>query len=241
MKNLMKQGWFGLMALVMTVGAAPAQQPSADEILATARYVATLQQTSLNGKLRRGNTETPILLTLVEGQGIEFQVWTGKVWQKFQLKLGANQYDLFEGVGSNIRKFDTRKLNQPVMNTDLTYEDLAFAFLYWPNGKVLGEENLGIGRDAWRVRLVNPRAKGLYKTVDVWVHKKSGALMKIYGYRADGKCIKTFEVTDIMNVGGGEYSIKKMKVQSYNDAGRSIGVTYLEFDKPERAKPQGLR
>jgi hypothetical protein len=127
------------------------------------------------------------------------------------------------------------------MGTDLSYEDLAMSFLYWPNGQVLGEESLGLGKDAWKVRLVNPRAAGRYKTVDVWVHKKSGALMKINGYLANGKCVKTFEVTDIMRIGGGEYSIKKMKVQSFDQNGRASGITYLEFEKPKAAQPQGLR
>ena len=220
---------------------AQAQLPNADDVLETARYVATLNSTSLKGTLRKDKAAVPINMFLIEGQGIEFQVWDGKVYQKFQLKLKKDEYDLFEGVGSNIKKFDKKKVTQPVMGTDLTYEDLAMAFLYWPNGQVLGEENLGIGRDAWKVRLVNPKAVGLYKTVEVWVHKKSGALMQINGYRADGKCVKVFKVTEIMRVGGGEYSLKTMKVQSYGEDGRTTGITSLEFEKPEAIAPQGLR
>jgi hypothetical protein len=223
---------------------APAQQgvlPAADDILRTARYVATLNSTSLKGTLRKNQTEVPIALFLIENQGIEFQVLEGQTWKKFQLKLADEEYDLFEGVGSKIKRFDKKKVAQPVMNTDLTYEDLAMSFLYWPGGTTLGEESLGIGRDAWKVRLVNPRAAGRYKTVDVWVHKKSGALMQIYGYRADGKCIKVFKVTEIMRIGGGEYSLKTMKVQTYGADGRTTGITSLEFEKPKAAAPQGLR
>ncbi|GHC57839.1 outer membrane lipoprotein-sorting protein [Roseibacillus persicicus] len=229
-----------LLFLSSILGAA-AQQPDADDILRTARYVATLQDTSLTGVLRKNNAKTNIALFLHENEGIEFQVLEGKVWKKFQLKLTDDEYDLFEGVGNSIKRFDKKRITQPVMGTDLTYEDLAMSFLYWPNSTVLGEENLGIGRDAWKVRLVNPKAAGLYKTVDVWVHKASGALMRINGYRADGKCIKVFEVTDIMRVGGGEYSIKTMKVQSYGEDSRTTGITYLEFEKPKAAGPQGLR
>lgn len=220
---------------------ASAQLPDADDILRTARYVATLQDTSLTGTLRKDNSKVPIALFLHENEGIEFQVLEGKVWKKFQLKLTDDEYDLFEGVGNNIKRFDKKRITQPVMQTDLTYEDLAMSFLYWPNATVLGEENLGVGRDAYKVRLINPKAAGLYKTVDVWVHKASGALMRINGYRSDGKCIKVFEVTDIMRVGGGEYSIKTMKVQSYGTDGRTTGITYLEFEKPKATAPQGLR
>lgn len=220
-----------------------AQLPDADDVLRTARYVATLKDTDLKGSLQKSGTKgaVPIALFLREGQGIEFQVYDGKIWNKFQLKLMDDEYDLFEGVGGQIKRFNKAKIAQPVMGTDLTYEDLAMSFLYWSGGKVLGSESLGIGRDAWKVQLVNPKAAGRYKTVDVWVHKKSGALMQIYGYQADGKCIKIFKVTEIMRVGGGEYSLKTMKVQSFGADGRTTGITSLEFEKPKVATPQGLR
>ena len=239
----MKTFFLTSVCLALGLSAVQAQLPEAADILRTARYVATLNDTDLTGTLRKSGVDgsAPIALFLRENQGIEFQVHDGKIWNKFQLKLTEDEYDLFEGVGDNIKRFNKAKLTQPVMGTDLTYEDLAMSFLYWPNSKTIGEESLGIGRDAWKVRLVNPRAAGNYKTVDVWVHKKSGALMQNNGHRADGKCIKVFKVTEIMNVGGGEYSVKTMKVQSYGEDGRTTGITSLEFERPKAVKPQGLR
>ncbi|MEM9079849.1 MAG: outer membrane lipoprotein-sorting protein [Verrucomicrobiota bacterium] len=217
------------------------RMPEADDVLRTARYVATLKQTSLEGSIRKdGMKPAPVALHLIEGQGIEFQVWDQKVWNKFQLKLDNDGYELFEGVGEQIRKFDEGKVLQPVLGTDLSYEDLAMSFLYWPNGKVTKSERLGMGRESWKVELVNPRAKGLYKTVHVWVHKKSGALLQVHGFRADGSPAKEFKVEKIMNVGGGEYSLKQMKVTSWR-SGRVAGITYLEFEKPKAGGPRGLR
>ncbi len=219
-----------------------AQLPDADDLLRTARYVTTAKDADLTGRLKKSGIKgsVPIALSLRENQGIEFQVYDGQSWNKFQLKLKDNEYDLYEGIGDKIRRFDRAKLTQPVMGTDLTYEDLAMSFLYWPDSKTIGEENLGISRDAWKVRLTNPRAVGDYKTVDVWIHKDSGALMQIYGYRADGQPVKVFKVTKLTRVGSGEYSIKTMKVETWKD-GRAIGITSLDFDKPQKAKPQGLR
>ncbi len=237
----MKTSFLASLILLTSWITLPAQLPDADDILRTARYVTTLNSTSLKGTLRKEQQKTPIALFLIENQGIEFQVFEKEQWKKFQLKLDDDKYELFEGVGTKIKRFDNQKITAPIMDTDLTYEDLAMSFLYWPNGTVVGEESLGIGRDAWKVQLVNPKAVGRYKTVEVWVHKKSGALMQIYGYQADGKCIKIFKVTEIMRVGGGEYSLKTMKVQSYGEDGRTIGITSLEFEKPQAEKPQGLR
>lgn len=239
----MKTAFLSFAVLIWGIASAQAQLPAADDLLRTARYVATLQDANLKGSLQKSGVKgkVPIELFLLQGQGIEFQVHDGKQWNKFQLKLTDEEYDLFEGVGNKIRRFDRAKLTKPVMGTDLTYEDLSMAFLYWPNGKTLKEESLGFGRDSWMIRLVNPKAKGEYKTVDVWVHKDSGALMQIYGYRADGKCIKIFKVTEVMKVGKGQYSIKTMKVQSYDDNGRTKGITSLNFDKPKALAPKGLQ
>lgn len=239
----MKTHVLSFVTLVLGLVGLQAQLPDSNDLLRTARYVATLNDTDLKGTLQKSGVKgsVPIALFLRENQGIEFQVYDGRVWNKFQLKLADNEYDLFEGVGDKIKRFNKAKISQPVMGTDLTYEDLAMSFLYWPNSKTLGEESLGMGRDSWKVRLVNPKAAGRYKTVDVWIHKDSGALMQINGYRADGKCIKVFKVTEVMRIGGGQYSIKTMKVQSYGEDGRTTGITSMEFEKPKTAVPQGLR
>jgi hypothetical protein len=76
-----------------------------------------------------------------------------------------------------------------VRNTDINYEDLSMRFLYWPNANILGERAFGIQK-CWHVRVSNPDRRGPYGTVDAWVAKESGAMMKMEAYDAQARMVK---------------------------------------------------
>lgn len=98
------------------------------------------------------------------------------------MRLAENHYDLFEVRGGKTIKFPDAKLKEAIQGTDLSYEDLAMRFLYWPNGAVTGEEKLKT-RNCWKVRLQNPKpGTGRYALVYVWVDKMTGALIQVVGY-----------------------------------------------------------
>ena len=222
---------------------AVAQTPSADDILRTARYVATLQQHDLKGQLRKGSTKIPVMLYL-RGENIQFQYLSPqtKQWAPFHMRLEKDHYDLFEMKGGKTLRFPGAKLGQPIGGTDLSYEDLAMRFLYWPKGKVEGSEKIK-GQDCWKVRLQNPGKSGRYALVYVWVHKKAGALMQAVGYNGGNpaKALKRFQVSDIMKVGDA-YTLRTMRVDSYDPkVDKTIGITYVEFEKPKAVGPKGLR
>tara|TARA_B100001057_G_C22870077_1_gene958403 strand:- start:4182 stop:4658 length:477 start_codon:yes stop_codon:yes gene_type:complete len=158
------------------------------------------------------------------------------------MRLGENRYDLFELADGKTVRFPEEKLGEPIEKTDLSYEDLAMRFLYWPGGQVDGLEKVK-GQDCWVVRLVNPTQTGRYVQVRVWVHKKSQALMQVVGYDKGGKPLKRFAVTDVMKVGD-SYTLRRMRVDSVDPVqNRVVGMTYLEFDKPKARAPRpgGLR
>jgi hypothetical protein len=77
----------------------------------------------------------------------------------------------------------------------------------------------------------------------VWVHTKQGAFMKVAGYDRARRPLKTFQVRDLQAVGGGEYTLKSMSVETVDPAsGRVVGRSYLEFNNPvRRAGPRGPR
>ena len=139
-------------------------------------------------------------------------------------------------------RFPEAKLSMAIERTDLSYEDLAMRFLYWPNGIVDGIEEIK-GQECWVVRLANPTQAGRYAQVRAWVHKKSQALMQVVGYNAGGRPLKRFAVTDVMKVGDA-YTLRRMRVDTVDPVqNRVVGMTYLEFDKPKAAgpRPGGLR
>ena len=236
-----------LLVCVFALGAfsVDAQEgaPNADALLKTARFVTTLQHQDLKGYIRKGETKFPVGLYL-RGQDIQLSYTRPNKGKdiRFHMRLGENRYDLFELADGKTVRFPEKKLGEPIEKTDLSYEDLAMRFLYWPGGQVDGLEKVK-GQDCWVVRLVNPTQTGRYVQVRVWVHKKSQALMQVVGYDKGGKPLKRFAVTDVMKVGD-SYTLRRMRVDSVDPVqNRVVGMTYLEFDKPKARAPRpgGLR
>ncbi|MFD0892121.1 outer membrane lipoprotein-sorting protein [Luteolibacter ambystomatis] len=226
---------------VLAIANASAQDPDPARIMEGTRIATTLQQSDLHGNLSKNGVKTPVHLFL-RGKDIQFAYDTGGTTQRFHLRLGDGKYDLFDvGADGKTTVFPAAKLTSPIAGTDLTYEDLSFQFFYWPNPKLEDIESVG-GQDCYKIRLNKPAGSGgRYAVVYVWVHTKQGAFMRVRGFDKSGAMLKEFQVDEIMNVGNGVYTLKKMTVSSM--AGdRRTGVTTLLFDKPQDAGgPKGLR
>jgi hypothetical protein len=218
------------------------QQPAAEEILRAARHVAALQEQDLGGHLIKNGVKTQVQLFLRKGN-IQFQFYDGgkKAWVVFHMRLQQNRFDLFEIRGGKTIEFPPEKLKEAIMGTDLSYEDLALRFLYWPNGKVEGEDKIAT-RMCWKLRLQNPQpGVGRYALVYAWVEQKSGALMRVVGYDGGNpaRALKQFEVQEFMKVGK-THTLKTMRVDSFNRAGKRVGYTHLKFDRPKEKGPGKL-
>ena len=236
MKNLLFS--LVLIAAVLSGSTSAMADAAAERAVKGVRLASTLQNNDLTGSLRKNGKRIPIGLFL-RGKNIQFQFQQDKKWKVFHMRLNESQFDLFEIVKGKNVTFPTKKLGQSIMNTDLTYEDLAFRFLYWPNPKIVGEETIKLQK-CHKIRLVNPGKGGRYDIVYIWVHQKYNALMQVAGYNKAGKILKRFHVTELMKVANGQ-TLKKMNVESFNPVkGKVSGITYLEFKKPEPVR-KGLR
>ena len=205
---------------------------TAEEIMSSVRQVAVLQEDQdLTGAIRKGGAETPLTLFL-RGKDIQFALNGGA--ERFHLRLNEDSQQLRELIGGASRPFPAGKIAAPIAGTDVSYEDLALKFLYWPNPRIIQEEKIE-GQRCWRLHVVNPEKTGRYREVSVWVTQKQRALMRVVGYgpRPETAAIKQFEITKVMKVKG-VYTVKTMKVSSFSKDRRVKGITYLEFQKPTR-------
>lgn len=220
--------------LAVAVMAMPAWGQDAEQLMERARLAATLQHADLTGEISGPGGKTHVGLFL-KGKNIQFQFHENGKWVPFHLRLGDDQFDLFEFKGGKTVKFPAAKLKMPIAGSDLTYEDLSFRFLYWPNPKLEGDERVST-HDCWKIRVNNPGGKGAYSVIYVWVHKKFGAFMKIEGFDRSGKRLKRFEVREVQKLSDGSYTLKRMDVSSMN-GNRTSSRSTLEFDKPKRVVP----
>ncbi len=220
-----------------------AQEPDANAILAGARLAATLTQIDegLQGTLTQGSKRIPITLFL-KGKDIQFQFTENGKLRIFHMRLGDELFQLFEIIDGKTVNFPAKKLVEPIAGTDLTYEDLALRFFYWPNPKLEGTEAIG-GQNCYRLRLDKPKgAAGRYEGVYVWIHTKYGAFMRIKGHDKNGGLVKEFQVEEVMPVAKDVWVLEKMQVATHDPkTGRRVSITDVIFKKPSGKALKGLR
>ena len=231
---------FGV-TVAFTCSSLRAQGPDPDRILEGARLSAALTKLDdgLKGHLANNGKKIPITIFL-KGRDIQFQFMENNTWRVFHLRLNQDQYDLFEIIDGKTIDFPRNKLTESIADTDLTYEDLALRFFYWPYPKLEGIETIG-AFDAYKLRLDKPaKDVGNYFSVYVWVHTKFGAFMKVHGHAKNGEILKEFLVEDVMKVSDEVWTLHKMQVSSYKN-GRRSSITDMVLEKPAKEGLKGLR
>ncbi len=185
------------------------------------------QQIDLNGQLRQNEIVVPFRLTQT-GPLIRYSFTNPD--EVLQLRLGENgsRLDLVTDAGTE--RFAPSKLNQKIRGTGVSYEDLALKFLYWPDGRVLGEENVRT-RNCWKVQLRAPSRESQYSNIFLWIDKASGALMRMEGYDWNGQLAKRFEVVSAQKIDN-RWFLKQMRVEELQPGTNKVqSRTYLEIKR----------
>lgn len=210
-----------------------AQQPDGDAILEMVRYSQAMQELpKLTGKLRNDIPDDGrkhlFELTMANGK-MRFAFKNPD--EVIEMELAEAGTNLGYGTGNAIKPVAESAYGTQVRSTSVNFEDLSLRFLYWPGAKVMGEQTVNT-MNCWVVRVVNPDKRGPYHTVDVWIHKDSGAIAKMEAYDRSAKKVKSFRVSK-----GQRYQkawiLKQMQVESHDpETGRVNGRTYLDIDDP---------
>lgn len=201
--------------------------PSAKEILASVRMVESKQQLDLQGQLRQNDVVIPFQL-VQNGPLIRYSFTNPD--ETLQLRLGENSSRLDVVTDAGTEKFAGSKLNQKIRGTGVTYEDLAFKFLYWPTARVLGEENVRT-RKCWKLQLRAPSRESQYSNVLLWIDKASGALMRMEGYDWNAQLAKRFEVVSAQKIED-RWFLKQMRIEEFQPSTSHVQArTYLEIKR----------
>lgn len=202
-------------------GAAPSfagksiDQLTADEVLKLVRYSYTLYNRDFSGLLRTGfATKVPFLMSL-KPDSIRF-IFDDPA-QIIFLDTRNNSFALYEGIGgAEMKPVSPSKYDQTIRGTDATYDDLSMRFLYWPNAKIVKLDRVK-ARECWLVRVRNPSNQGAYATVDVWIDRGSGAMVKMIGYNSQGRPIRRFEVLSGKKFGD-IWMVDEMRIETISPA-----------------------
>jgi outer membrane lipoprotein-sorting protein len=211
--------------LIFTMSSLADVLPSAKDVLASVRMMESRQQIDLQGQLRQDNIVVPFHL-VQNGPLIRYSFANPD--EILQLRLGENNSRLDLVTSGDTEKVVASKLNQKIRGTSVSYEDLAFKFLYWPSARVLGEENVRT-RNCWKLQLRAPSRESQYSNVLLWIDKASGALMRMEGYDWSGKLAKRFEVVSAQKIEG-RWFLKQMRIEELQPGSNHVlSRTYLEI------------
>jgi Outer membrane lipoprotein-sorting protein len=201
--------------------------PSAKDILASVRMMEARQQLDLQGQLRQDNVVVPFHL-VQNGPLIRYSFVNPN--EVLQLRLGENSSRLDLVTGGDAEQFSASKLKQKIRGTIVTYDDLAFKFLYWSTARVLGEENVRT-RNCWKLQLQAPSREAQYSNVLLWIDKASGALMRMEGYDWNAQLAKRFEVVSAQKIEG-RWFLKQMRVEELQPGTNHVlSRAYLEIKR----------
>jgi hypothetical protein len=210
-------------ALVLSIYAEPA--PSAKEILESVRMQQTQQQIDLNGQLRQDALVVPF--HLVQSGPVVRYVFSDPD-ESLQLQLGEKDSRLDEVSKDGMQK--VAQFDRKVRGTDVTYEDLALKFIYWPDVDLQGTETVRT-RKCWKLRLHAPSRQSQYSSVLLWIDKASGALMRMEGYDWNGELAKRFEVVSAQKIDN-RWFLKQMRIEALQPGTNKVqSRTYLEIKK----------
>jgi hypothetical protein len=181
----------------------------------------------LQGQLRENEKVFPFHLTQ-NGPIIRYAFSNPD--ETLQLRLGENDSRLEQVTRGGVEKITPAQFDQKVRGTGVTYEDLALKFLYWPDGRVTGEDSIRT-RNCWKLELRPPSRRSQYSNVFLWVDKEGGALMRMEGYDWTGKLAKRFEVVSAQKIDGAWF-LKQMRIEEIQpDTGKVLARSYLEIKK----------
>jgi outer membrane lipoprotein-sorting protein len=201
--------------------------PSARDILDAVRMRQAQQQIDLHGQLRENDVVVPF--QLIQSGSIVRYIFSNPN-QSLQLQLGENDSRLDEITKEGVEKVKPAQFDSKVRGTGLTYEDLALKFLYWPQPRLLGSENVRT-RSCWMLELKPPNKQSQYSRVVLWVDKGSGALMRLEGFDWNAQLTKRFEVVSAQKIED-RWFLKQMRIESLQPGTNHVtSRTYLEINK----------
>jgi hypothetical protein len=209
--------------IASTLHAEPA--PSAKDIIESVRMRQTQQQIDLNGQLRQNEVVVPF--HLIQSGPVVRYIFSNPN-ESLQLQLGENDSRLDEISSDGVKK--VAQFDRKIRGTDVTYEDLALKFIYWPDVDLQGTDTVRT-RKCWKLRLHAPSHDSQYSSVILWIDKATGALMRMEGYDWKGELAKRFEVISAQKIDN-RWFLKQMRIEMLEPGTNKVrSRTYLEIKK----------
>jgi outer membrane lipoprotein-sorting protein len=205
-------------------------QEDANSILDQIRLSQAQISKPLTGRLRPEDGESIPFQLRLKGSEIDYQFVNPQ--ETLKLQLTDSSSILSDENAAGRQNLSGSKLQEPVRNTDITYEDLSLRFIYWKDAKLTGEQRIR-AITCSIVDVQPPSRNTAYSAVRLWIAKDRGALIKAEGFDWKSKPAKRFEIISGQRVEG-KTIFKQIRIERISpENGKVLSRTYLELDPAE--------
>lgn len=141
---------------------------------------------------------------------------------------GLDEHYRFE-TGDPLTLAEQPGLYDAVQDTDFTWTDLAFSFLWWTGGRIIGSEDVK-GRECYIIEVSSPESAARdpnaanvnapYDHMRLWIDKESRVLLMAEGRDKTGEPLRRMWVRSFKKIND-RWMIKDMEIQAFPTAQRT--------------------
>ncbi len=187
---------------------------------------------TLDGSVRSDKTKMRAALTLkTAGHTQEYDFQDQPLQIRVELEPGSSTIEKRSSPSGAWSTIAGAARLQPILKSDLTYEDLGVDFINWENIVPLGIDSIKTLKAYVYEATPGPDDHSQYAKVRFWVSAKYWAFLRIDGLNAQGQTIKRVEVQDVMQIGTLTV-FKEMKVSTMDPTRNDIplSTTFIDID-----------
>lgn len=133
----------------------------------------------------------------------------------------------------------SNKKNKPtseIMGTGITWADLSFSVLWWPNSKLV-DEGKKLNRACFIVEVPVPDSD---QTMRLWIEKKMGMLMEAHTLNHKGKKQRRLKIKSIKKMDG-MWVAKDLELTNYESGNKTtLQISDLKWKKPKETNPSAV-
>ena len=144
-------------------------------------------------------------------------------------RSGQASYRYFQGEALVASKLPD--LGRPIQGTDFTWNDLSLSFLWWPNGRTAGFEEVK-GRPCYVVDLPAPvKTEGGDDGVRVWIDPQARMLLQVATYDQGGVRTRLLQVKSFKKINK-VWMIQNLDMQSFPSGHKTV-MRVRQVETPE--------
>ncbi|MCC6356216.1 MAG: outer membrane lipoprotein-sorting protein [Verrucomicrobiae bacterium] len=215
-----RQAFWAALALAMIAQAGPrlsaapdpnAPMPPAEMIIALLWKNMDLQAFTLTGQIRTPKAKHPIALK-TRGREMIYEALGSPLQIRVRLDAAGSEVYTRASGGQDWKRVTGGAISDPVLGSDITYEELGLHFLSWPRVEPVGVDSIKTFK-SYAFDAYPEGTASRYAKVRFWITHDHCLMIRADGYNKDDQIIKRVEVNGVAQIDNA-WTIKQMMIST---------------------------